>query len=115
MITNKDEIFQEALEILELHRFSCNALKHTIRHGRDHVVGEEVVFANLYREMFGFGDYDHCRIDPFIWAINNHADESDVERFDFRVLLLSLAQVAWDDVFPKEGDGNDTTTNSLKL
>ena len=98
---NKDKVFERALEVLEAEKFSCNALRKGIRNINDMDLLGTVQHTREYREMFGFipGD-DGDDIDPFVRAINKHCSDQ-VSAFEFRVLLLSLAQVAWDDIYPK--------------
>ncbi len=98
----KDKVFKRALEGLEGSKFSCNALLRALLDINNANQFSTLEQARGYREMFGFvqGDND-SGIDPFVQAINKHCLGKD-EAFEFRVLLLSLAQVAWDDVYPKE-------------
>ena len=97
---NKDKVFERALEVLEGSKFSCNALRQALLDINMDFLGT-IQHTREYRKMFGFiPGADGGDLDPFMKAINNHCSGKD-EAFEFRILLLSLAQVAWDDIYPK--------------
>ena len=99
---NKNKVFKKALEVLESKEFSCNALRQAISDINKVNRFDTGYHTKEYREMFGFPQfYNDGGFDPFVQAVGKHCSGSD-EAFEFRVLLLSLAQVAWDDVYPKE-------------
>ncbi len=83
------EMFDEAMRVLSYWNFSCTTLS---------CAGATRRQVHKYRRMFGFGLNTRHETDPFALAIWEHVGNAEEqEAQDFRVLLLSLAKVAWKD------------------
>lgn len=90
----KHRVFSKALRILEEEDYSCNALAFAIAPG-DPLDSDREAAIHKYRDIYGFtgeNRLDENDCDAFLMAVENERDS-----FGLRILLLSLAEVAWDD------------------
>ena len=93
----KNRVFSKALRTLEVDEYSCNALRNAF--SNDPSI-ERMAVIEKYRAIFGYtegNNRDERGHDAFLRSI-----EEELDPFGLRILLLSLAKVAWDDF--EEGD-----------
>ena len=93
----KNRVFSKALRTLEVGEYSCTVLRNAF--SNDPSI-ERMAVVEKYRAIFGYtkeNNLNEYGNDAFLISIEKESD-----RFGLRILLLSLAQVVWDDF--EEGD-----------